>query len=291
MNNIKNSVNFRYENEFYDEVMKYIEKNDLVRYPLINALLLMIKINENREDSASYFSLKKLYLKYHSNMSPADSSMICTELMIHARKMLRAGKAGFESESFELLKFEIENRSYPVEKGFMKRETYLAAVDTAFSLGHAEWARSFMKNFSKEIAPELRDDIIYWAKGTIFFHEKKYDLALAQFSRVKTSDFVYYFWVKVPVSKIYYELKEYDNLLMLIDSFRRYTKTNKLVPEFSRKWYGEYFSLLKKLTLIALRFDEHKLHKLTEEVKGSIISSNGNNSWLLKKISELNAGN
>lgn len=288
INNIKNTVNFRYENKFYEGVINYVNEYSLEKYPIIKALMLMIKINKNREDSASYFSLKKLYLKYHLKMSKSDNSMICTELLIHARKMQRAGYPEFKNESFEMLKFQIKNKTYPLENGFMKRETFLAAVDTALSLGQIEWTRSFMNDLLKEIAPELRDDIMYWCRGTIFFCEKKYEAALEQFSRVQTGDFVYYFWVKVPVSKIYYELKEFDNLLLLIDSFKHYTSANNLIPEFSRKWYGDYFNILKKLTLLNFKFDEYKLRKLTEETKNSVISSNGNNSWLLQKINELN---
>ena len=285
INNIKNVINHPYEKQFYGEVMKYADEQDLERYPLIKALRLMIKINENREDTASYFSLKKIYLKYHSKMSSSDKAMIGTELFVHTRIMVRTGRIDFKSECLDMMKLQIEHKTHPIENGYMKRETFLASVDTALSQGDDVWARTFIKDHSSDVAPELRKDINYWAKATMLYNEKKYEMALTEFSRIKTSDFVFYFWVKVPVSRIYYELKEYDKVLMLIDSYNHYTAANKLIPDYSKVWYSAYFSLLYKVTSLALKYDEHKLLKLADEIKKSPLSSNS--TWLTEKLYEL----
>ncbi len=287
INNIKGLMNYNYEQKFYKQVLEYTEKNNLENYPLIKALMLIIKINENRKDIKSYFLLKELYLKYHAVMNVYDRTMISTELSIYSRLMLRTGNPLFNNEPFEMMKLQIEHDTYPKEKGWMKRETFLVSIDTAVNIGRIDWARQFIKNYTGKIDPELRVNAELWASGILNFFDKKYEAALKEFSKIKIGDYVYYFWVKVPVSKIYYEIKEYDSVLMLIDSYKHFTASNKLIPAHVKVWYDTFFNLLYKLTLLSLNFDEHKAHKLKEDVKVAVNISNTGKLWLLEKIIDL----
>lgn len=291
INNIKHTMKYDYEHKFYRQVMKYTDENYLERFPLIKALRLIIKINEDRKDVSSYFALKELYLKYHASMNMYDKTMIITELQIQSRLWLRTGNTDLSSESFEIMKLQIEHDTYTRDKGWMKREFFLVCVDTALSQGSIEWARKFIKEYSPRLGPKLRDDVNLWAAGTLYLHEKKYEAALKEFSKIKTGDFVYYFWVKVPVSRIHYELKDHDNVLLLIDSYKHYIKANKLIPEYIKVWYGTYFNLLYKLTMLAISYDDYRASMLAEEIKTSGISVNVSKSWLLDKVTELKKNN
>ncbi len=284
-NNIQSVMKHPFENRFYEEVMKYADEMKLDSYPGIKALRLLIRLHTEPGITETYHTLKKLYLEYHSKMSSSDRSMIGTELLIYTRMMTRAGNDDFIKESFEMMKLQIELGTHPLERGYMKRETFLVSVDAALSVDEVEWARSFIRKYSGKVDPKQRDDLILWAGGTMLLYELNYNQALKEFSRIRINDYVYYFWVKVPVARIYYELQEYEKLFMLIDSFKHYVSSNHLIPEYPKAWYSSFFSILCKLTKLAVDFDEHKLLELNREVKNSGFSSN--NSWLKKKINDL----
>ncbi|NOS85368.1 MAG: hypothetical protein HOP31_09530 [Ignavibacteria bacterium] len=282
LNNIKGLISTNYEYNFYDTVMEYVSRMDLKKYPLIKALQLMIRLNQNRVDDNLYFELKKLYLKYYSGMEMYDRIMISTELFIHANIRYSMEKKGFDEELFDIIKLQLKHKTYPTENGWMKREQYFVCIDSAASIEKISWVESFIEEYTPKVVPELRENAYCWAKGMLYYYNNEYDEALKELSRVKTGDYFIYYKVKVLTSKIYLETCEYEDLFVLIDSFKHYTASNTLLPEYMKKKYFKYIEALNKLALLTINRDDYKLKKLIEHIKSHTIEQiTSNKKWLL----------
>jgi hypothetical protein len=82
------------------------------------------------------------------------------------------------------------------------------------------WAQNFIKNYSNKINPVNRANASNLSYAAIAFENKEYDRSLNYLMKVNYEDLLYKLEIKVLAIKINYELKHYDTVLDIIDSYR-----------------------------------------------------------------------
>ena len=267
MHNRKEIINYKFEYKFYDSVMKFIEDNRLTEFPFIKALYLRLKITENEDDDDLFYELKKLYKDSSEQLSQENRIRIGTILNNDALRRFTKGKEKFEKELFEIMKFQLENDMYADEHDQLSREQYFNFVSTSVSLGEIEWAEKFVENYTVKIDPNKRKDACSYVKGLLHYHKKEYDQAFKELSKIKGGDYVYHLRIKALHSRIYFELMDYEKVLLLIDSFKHYISSNSIIPKPISKRYTNFINVLHKLTKLKFNPDEYSILKLLEEIK------------------------
>ena len=291
INNAKGFINYNGEYILFEPVIKFLNENNLEQYPLIKAFRLMLKLNKNHDDTESFYELKKLYKKCGSSLSLNDKIMITTELHNQANNRLIRGIPGFVKERFDIVKLQIEDETYPRHNGFMGREHFFSTIASAAAAGRMDWARKFIFEFSPKVVADQRENASLWAKGFLFYSDKKYDAALNELGKISTGDYISYLRVKVLTSQIYYDNVEFENLFSLIDSFKHYTASNKHIPEHLKRRYNNFMNMLFKLTLLNNNKDDYKVSKLTDELRElAEINSVPYQPWLLERAEKLRPG-
>jgi hypothetical protein len=286
--NWKEALNYKFEYKFYDNVMKFVEDNNMTQYPFIKALYLRLKIIENEEDDRLYYELKNLYINSHEVIERSHRIRIGTILYNDALRRYMLGKEKFEKERFEVMKFQLENEMYCEEGAWLSREQYFNYVSASINLDEVKWAEDFIEKYTHRVDPNKRADASSFVKGLLCYHKKKYDEALTELSRIKGSDYVYQLKIKALHTRIYYELGDCEKVLVIIDSLKHYVSSNSLIPLTLKRRYSNYISILYKLTRLNLNEDEYKIIKLIEEIENYTIDElTTNKPWLHEMAEEL----
>lgn len=285
-------LKYEFEFKLYEPILNFIKENSLDKYPIIKSYYLTLMLNKEGSSDKVYFELKKYLIQNADRIEEEDKKLIFTELSNYALARVYKEKPEFVKERFALMKLQIEQNTYPDEnEGWMDLGFFQNYVIESIQIGKLETAERFIKKYSGRLNPGKKDNLCAFAEGMLHYAQEKYSYALDDLSRIKGIDFTLYIRVRTLLSKIYFDLKEYENVLTLIDSFKHYLITNPVIPDLLVKKYSNFMNILKKLTMLSLRpeIDEYSIFKLVKEINSfSIEELTTNKSWLLERVKKLN---
>jgi hypothetical protein len=275
-----NSIDFQYSEENIEKLM--IEKTSFVKI----YGLLFSQIKNERNDK--YFQeIYKNLEKGYDELAPYEIATIATKLQndllwINKRKIDNFLPSYFEAiKKYVLNIYNINKVPYFKMDANTFRNIYLTAIE----LDELEWAEEFIEKYGKVLYPEKRDDMVRWAYGMLYFRKKEFEKSLYYLNSVKDVVDMFKFDIRRDILKLYYELKYYDNIPALIDSFRHFLSNTQTLNTFtiaqSRKFI-EYFSKLHNCTITK---DISKIRYLQKQVEND--KAINNDTWLKDKLKEL----
>lgn len=292
-NHLKGFINIDFNYDFYDAVMDYVEKKDLRRYPLIDALWYILKIHDdNRKDEKLYEGLKNLYNKNYKLFIEKDRIMILTELYNFSWTKSIIPGSRFIKERFEIIKLQIEHDVYAKQDGWMQREQYTTVIKAASVVKEFDWVEKFIDNYTIKVVPEFREDAYLWAKAFLYYSQEKYEAALNIIGKTKNGDYIFYVNIKTLLIKILFELNEYERIFTTIDSFKHFLNSNTFIPDHIKERTLNFLNFAYRITMMNINNekDEYKISKLADEINNCPKNELSDYNWLLEKITKLKIG-
>lgn len=288
-NHTKGLINVKFNYEFYEPVMEYLDKQNLDKYPLVKAFKILLSIHKNWNDENLYYQLKELYLNNYKSFKENDKIIIITELFNYAQIKNMAANPKFTNERFEIVKLQIEHEAYPKQNGWMQREQYIAVINVASNAREFKWMERFINEYTIKIVPEFREDTYYWGKSLLYYSQKKYDEALSDITKAKSIDYIYYLNIKTLLLKILFELQEFERILTVIDSFKHFLNSNSYIPPHLKNRNLNHLNFFHKITMLSMNNerDEFKILKLLKEIKNCPPQELSGLQWLLEKALNL----
>lgn len=233
MNNMEKHIAHKFDYKMYEPVMKFAEENGLTVYPSINLFYLRLKLYEDINNEDRFFELKNYVIANNDVLEPRDSAMIITDLFNLAHIHFITGKKGYDVQRFEMMDLGLKSEVFNKERGWFRSFTFINFVHVAMQVGKTEWTMDFMKNYIERVAPEFRDNTGFYTNSYMNYYNRNYKEAL-RFNlmiKIKNRDYILYSWAKNLLLRIYYELKDYENVFMIVDSFKHYLVTFDFIPE------------------------------------------------------------
>ncbi len=114
------------------------------------------------------------------------------------------------------------------------------------------------------------------------FFQKKYDAVLTLLQAVEYNDIFYMLDAKVTLIKTFYEIKEYESLDALLDSFSILLRRKKSISQQYKTIYLRFIRFVKQLLKANSKIKHKQLLAQLEEAKN--VADKG---WLLEKAKEL----
>ncbi len=288
MSNWSLQFNYKFDYKLYEPIMKYIQEKNYDDPPIIKASYLMLKMKENKYDKHYYFELKKIFIKSADSFSAFDKTMISAALYNEAQRRYMEGNEKFSGERFEMIKLQLKYETFFMINDAISREQYLNAVLIPVSLGKIQWAKKFAEDYKDRLPPHAREETLAYARAYIEYSQKSYGKALEELLKIKGGDYIYYLKIKMLQSRIYFEQKDYEKLLSLIDSFKHYVTANPAMPEETVKRYINYNNVLHRLTMLSIKYDEYKLAKLIKDINRLTYNEvTTNKTWLIEMAEKL----
>lgn len=170
-----------------------------------------------------------------------------------------------------------------MDHGQINRATYSNTVLFGLLLEEWDWAEKFIHEYKQYLPLEIRENIWYHNLATMYFMKKDYQKVLETLQNVVYTDTFLNMDDRRLLLCSYYELKEWDALDSLLNSFGVWIRRSK-----EKQVIIESYKNLIKFTrrLIDIRTkDEKSKEALKEEIKQT--GQVGAKRWLLEKLEEL----
>jgi|GEM_PF-890213 len=269
-----------------DEIIKYVEDNLAVisKEHYVIYMKYLILMTMLKPDEVKYFRrLKKFVIDNHNKLSQNVLANIYVELHNYCTVRSNGPDPGFKTETFNVFKM-MEDKGIYGKSKYINYVDFLNAVIAALEVNKIAWAENFFNKYKSRVLPELSESTLNLAKTQICFYKKRYDEALDTLNNVRYNNHYFYLQSKKILAKIYYEKKDYESIIYIIDTTRHYLKRNEGISRINWDLFHKFFLYLKKI----INLDPSEKEKITGTIESLQNENNvSSKDWLLKKLVEL----
>ena len=283
-------INTKYEFLFLEELLLFIKEhweefytNDL-SIILYYTILLSLREEEN---TAHYLQLKEMVASKINYLSPDEKGDLYTFTYNYCIVKINAGNSEYRRELFQLYKQGLKSGMLLV-KGILSEWNYKNITTLGCNLEEFEWTEDFIQEY-KDMLPAHRKDNAYNYNLAYLYCEKRlYNEALSVLLHVQFTDIKYHLSTSFLLLRTYYELKDTEALLSLIETFRIYVIRNRKMTTDQKRSYTNFLRFAKKLVLLKHHSSTYSKKGLEEKLgnlKSKIESTSNviNRVWLLEE--------
>jgi len=244
-------------------------------------IVLMLSGNDDKY----FFELKKILFEDKTNLSYTEKFNLTATLRNYAQQKYNQGNEGFRASMIDIVKFSIKKDMLTITEGgkHISEMRFMNIVWTAIQSKELNWLEEFLKKFINRIEPDKRVYVMAFSQASLEFERGNYSEALEKLGKTGAiKNVIYKAAIKQLTLMIYYELKWFVPAYDLLDAYRHFIRTDKLLPEIyitkANSFINYYFRLLK---LNDNPNNDFEITNLISELKSS------SQFWLLKKAQEL----
>ena len=152
---------------------------------------------------------------------------------------------------------------------------YNNVVNAALAEGEFEWVNRFIEYYTVYLENSFAEDIYNLAKAKYYFHTNNYEEIFKHLNQVDIKDPTYYINSKFLLGRVYYERRETERTIYILDNLLQYKRNKKILSAEQQKsilLYVKFMTELLKLSEISgIEKDKKKLIKaqLRKEMSNS----------------------
>ena len=279
---IKNTISTEGHISKPQDLFDYLEKEQLLEIPSIRAYYFATQMFLQPEEGANFQHLKDLVLAT-TTFSRNDLYNLFNYLMNYCVRKINAGNQDFFHQLFDLYKIALDKKIL-LDKEHLDFQHYKNILGISLKVKEYDWAEHFIQNYTQYLNEDIRDNALNYNLANLYFSQKKYDQVIQQLNEVQFSNHIYALNSKSILLKTYFELKEYQALDSLVDSFRIYIRRNKSISKEAKQQYLNLLRFTKKISGILPR-DKPAIKKITDQIQNCKALAGKN--WVLEKVNEL----
>jgi len=296
MLNAKRLHNIRARDKKIEDMIDYIFKTfkNSENLAMVNVIHEFLKLYTEDVGIGTIIALKELNENNKEHLTIEDYKSLYIELYNYCKRRQSEGSKEFGLISLDLMKEMLDKDIFLEKDGYMLDHTYINLASSAFRLNEMKWAENFIINFKNKIYPDKRDSAYNFAYALYYFFmgrkdsslmSNNYCRALDHLSKVKIEYFYYYTRVKNLYLMLYYEMNDLIHAEPIIDTYKHYLKSNKVLPEHLNLRYSNFLSYINRLFHLRENYTPQKLIKFRNDVISD--KKFEYKRWFLEKLQEM----
>ncbi len=272
--------------ECIDEVVKLTPPEDKTKLVFLNILLNDLKLISVNSDQEVYRDLKKLVYENSERLSRSSLQYYLKRLIVFCILESSKGVYDMNEEILENYEMLIEKDLFNIDgtKDLMFLD-FRQIVFSALKTGRFDWTRNFISKNLGIVRDEARKNIHNYAHAFLAFYEGRYPESLEYMSKIEFETRPLTIDIYVLKAKIFYLLGHNDSVLSLLDSFRHYIKSNKMISEYHKETLTNFLRYFRKILRYSVSLDKEPLKKLLSELQSA--SNTREKKWMIDIISGL----
>lgn len=276
----KSVYNEDYDLGMIDEVIKEIERQQLLKIPAIS-LYYYVYLAQTKADNTFYFKELKHQLTNHYSLFDQQEIRSIFILAINIGiRYLNQGKTEVMQELLELYKNGVEQKLL-LSNNILSRFTYKNMIALGVRLEQFEWVEQFLHQYKDSLEPAYKEESFQYNKARLFYGKKAYEDAIPILALSSASDDVYInLDAKLLLAIIYYEISNLDALETLLNNFKTFIRRKNMIG-YQRLNYQNFIACLNKLVYTNL-YDKSDANKLLEEIQN--IQPLPNKYWFINQL-------
>jgi hypothetical protein len=198
------------------------------------------------KEERHFFQLKK-GLETQKNLFPkAELKGLFTIAINFCIRRLNGGEVSYTAELFDLYKWGLKEEIL-VEQQSISRFSFKNIVTVGLKMRAFDWVHDFISNYAALLPKEYQQVQLDYNMAKYYYMTQQYKKAMRLLLQLQTDDLSINLGSRVSLLKIYYELKEWEPLESLLDSFGAYVRRNKAMSAYHKKSYKSLIRFTQKL--------------------------------------------
>lgn len=267
-----NKVPLGYRWNMYEQISGYIESNKeqiKSEYPSLYVMYLMTKMAANDDDT--------LIEEYREFLDSQENTLTTRQLTDYYSDLynflsirIGDGRHDYRKLQFNLVK-SLDGRSLLFDAGNEKMHSYTfkQIADTAFNLGELEFAEGFIARYGGKIDDMSKKNIVSLENAKLYYFRNDFSKARQFLNEVRYNDYIYYLDSKKLLICIEYDMGNFIEVDLIIDSLLKYLKKHEKIPSSSQENTKTFLNYIKAMLNIIENpdGDDFMAEKLLEVVK------------------------
>ena len=273
-------------NKFLSEMNRLRTSESLIIEIYFKLILLIL----NPGDLKNYFEVKNLIFKNIKKFSNKEKYSLLNVLRNYILFQYAGGENKLKAEQ-RIINLEMLD-SIDFKKDKMESILgiiFIGIFFEAVSGNDLKYAENFINKYSGQLRKEIRKDIYGFASAYILFAKKDYEGSLEKLLHVKPPNKVYFIHIKHLYIRLYYELGYYDEGLSVIDTYRHYLDSNKVLNQEKKNYFLKIcrsYHRLFRLKMNSDKYSDFDVTKFMKELDADVL--NNDTKWIFSKLSDLN---
>lgn len=278
----KSSIQISEGMKILPNLFPYLEQENFAKVPSIKAYLLVIKLLTEPEKEDFFWTLKE-FIATEGSISKGDLNELYAHLMNYCANKLNGGNTDYYLHLFDLYKVALDKKVI-IEKDRLDFQQYKNIVGIGLKVQAYDWVEQFIQKYTQYLIPSKRENALNFNLAKVYFSQQQYEKVIEQLSTVTYKNHIYAIGGKTILIKTYFELKEYQALDSLIDSFRIYIRRNKIISREVQQQNLNFLRFVKKIAG-TLPKDTSSIDKITNQIHKC--KALAGKKWILEKVAEL----
>lgn len=250
---------------------------------------------QNIDDPAYYIKYKSLFMKHFKSLSKDEISYHFSMLISYSmlNNSIPGNNYSYDKELFQIHEIYLKNKIFIDKKSkYIDEDLYRNILHIALRLNEYSWIFNFIKNYSKFLHPDKRENLDNLSFAEYYYHIGKNSKSKKDFKRaynylvkIKEESFIVKYDVKSLYLMLYSDLKNDGNIETQINNYREFLKRNKLVTDSRRKKINIFLNLFEKLVFLKNGDPKIDISDLNFELLNN--KDIDHRQWVLDKIKEI----
>jgi len=234
------------------------------------------------KDKKDYERLKKLIFENSDQFNSIEKLDVVAIANNFCIMEYNNGKKDYLIEIFDLHEYGLQQNLWLAD-GHINNITYNNIVTIACLLEKYDWTEKFIRQYSKHLREEIRDNVRTMAICRLEFSTGNFEKILELLRDVEFVDLLHNLAAKSYQLRSYIELGGYDMLFYdACNAFAQYCRRNKIIGADTRELYLNFIKMTKRIHL-----DQYEKKESKENmIKDLDASPHANAKWLREKIEE-----
>ena len=245
----KNLTSVDSEIALMDEILSHLHKRAYDEYPIIHVQYIILQTLIDSDNEQHFQDLKLLFKRSDNTLPMEYLKEIYTFSIQYCIRKINAGLLKYFQEIFSLYKEGLKQKIL-INDGEISPYEYKNIITVGLRVNETDWTEKFINNYRKLLPPEHQENAYTFNIARLYFFQKKYDDVLNLLQQVEYNDVFYLLDSKITLLKTFYELREFDSLSALLDSFKMLLRRKKIISEEYRIIYTRFVMFLKKLSQV-----------------------------------------
>ncbi|HRJ98013.1 MAG TPA: hypothetical protein PL089_00185 [Ignavibacteria bacterium] len=267
-----------------DELLNYAKKISQKDFLILNVYLKMYGSIKDVSDDGIYFEFRNSLEKNLKLFSAPELYGLYTIAANICVQKIELRKEYFIKECFEIYKIMIEKKLPAEIPGYLPLTFFSAVINTGISCGELPELEKLIPLLAEKLNPDYSSIAADYYSALIYFHRKEFHRSLEIAARVDTDFINFKYLIKILIIKCHYELKNYEQIIYICDSFRHFLGKNKYVSEIYRNEFRKFITVTEQLVKYNFKKSGDTLFKIKKLIEKS---NSPGKKWLTEKYNEL----
>lgn len=259
-------------------ILKTAGRQEMLQMPAVAVYYHAYRMLESPAEDEPVERLKQALIEHEQRFSPEEMRGLYLMAINGCIRRLNAGRKAFVREAFDLYRIALE-RGFLMENGVLSGFTYKNILRVAVGLGEHEWAEQFLEQHRSALHPKERDNLYRYNLAYLRFRQRDYTRALPLLQQVDLEDSLNNLDARRMLLQTYFELREWDALESLLQSFSAYLRRQKNLGY--HRTTNENLILYTKKLMDTDRKDRVALKNLHTEIEAR--ADVAEKDWLLER--------